>query len=906
MSCSFFPFNGRLRLESTQLRLQIGIGGRRKHQVVMKRDNICAYRSLKSSPYEFISTPAIYSNYVGTEVEFNGVKHLLLKEDDIVVRITETDDIVEKTDGTTYNEDSEHHVTTTERSDVLPLLANKANDTTKKSNVDDLAKISLMVYVSNFLSHLTVHELWNICGKVGTVTDVYIANRKNKLGQMFVFCRYIKVVNYDNLIHSLSNIWIGKLRLHANVARFGRKVDIKPSYAGVKVNTPVINRDRYHPASNNSASYVNVANASTVDGMQGSKSVNDDCGDHISVVELKQHTPNDFPLAVLGRLWLLFEFKSLEARNEFLKHDGIFSWFSSLKPWHDDFIVEERLIWLEIEGVPIRTWEDETFKSICNKWGEVIFSDDIDPCNRLSKHPCIKSNHNQLIFATSFVSLMKVTYAIRVRELYSWTPTYVGVDSDRDDEGSMGSHDQEENVELVGGIFVEDNGDAHTKDDYVHDSYQDEEANVVGSNQQHSHQDALDSDPFGLEPLINKKFGKEDAPQNSVTPEFPPGFSPSPITDKFVNQPEVQNFVQPPVSESSHSSLGDTHKPIGFSMVERLEETIKIGTTLGLNMKGCENTLAALIANNGEETNMVHVDMWMLRQVWGNIHFHFVFMSSRGIWIPNDVRIMWIAVYAPQSLHDKIALWSSLTNLINNWDGILIALGDFNMVREAGERFGSNFNERHAEIFNAFISNSFLIDVPLDQGTVNDLDFLNRRDSTRILGDIDRLEASDLAQKARIKWAMEGDENTSFFHAMLKKNRRQLAIKGILNNGEWLEEPDSVKAIFMEHFRNRSFPKGCNSSFIALIPKVSNATLVTDFRPISLIGCQYKIIGKILANRLGLVIGSCISPEQSAFIKGRNILDGPLILNEVMNWYRKRKEKLMIFKVDFEKAFVGI
>nr|GEZ26816.1 RNA-directed DNA polymerase, eukaryota, reverse transcriptase zinc-binding domain protein [Tanacetum cinerariifolium] len=95
----------------------------------------------------------------------------------------------------------------------------------------------------------------------------------------------------------------------------------------------------------------------------------------------------------------------------------------------------------------------------------------------------------------------------------------------------------------------------------------------------------------------------------------------------------------------------------------------------------------------------------------------------------------------------------------------------------------------------------------------------------------------------------------------------------------------------------------CNSSFIALIPKVSNATLVTDFLPISLIGCQYKIIRKILANRLGMVIGSCISPKQYAFIKGRNILDGPLILNEVMNWHRKRKKKIMIFKVDFEKAF---
>ncbi|GJU32050.1 RNA-directed DNA polymerase, eukaryota [Tanacetum coccineum] len=114
---------------------------------------------------------------------------------------------------------------------------------------------------------------------------------------------------------------------------------------------------------------------------------------------------------------------------------------------------------------------------------------------------------------------------------------------------------------------------------------------------------------------------------------------------------------------------------------------------------------------------------------------------------------------------------------------------------------------------------------------------------------------------------------------------------------------EDVNWFVQDFFVSGSFPKGCNSSFIALIPKVSGATLVTDFRPISLIGCQYKIISKILANRLSMVIGSCVSPEQSAFIKGRNILDGPLILSEVMAWYRKRKKQLMIFKVDFEKSF---
>nr|GEX20091.1 GDSL esterase/lipase At5g22810-like [Tanacetum cinerariifolium] len=75
---------------------------------------------------------------------------------------------------------------------------------------------------------------------------------------------------------------------------------------------------------------------------------------------------------------------------------------------------------------------------------------------------------------------------------------------------------------------------------------------------------------------------------------------------------------------------------------------------------------------------------------------------------------------------------------------------------------------------------------------------------------------------------------------------------------------------------------------------------------ISLIGCQYKIVGKILANRLSLVIGDIVSQEQSAFIKERQIMDGPLILNEVISWCNARKEQLLMFKVDFQKALDSV
>ncbi|GJT20008.1 hypothetical protein Tco_0878714 [Tanacetum coccineum] len=70
-------------------------------------------------------------------------------------------------------------------------------------------------------------------------------------------------------------------------------------------------------------------------------------------------------------------------------------------------------------------------------------------------------------------------------------------------------------------------------------------------------------------------------------------------------------------------------------------------------------------------------------------------------------------------------------------------------------------------------------------------------------------------------------------------------------------------------------PNGANSLFFTLIPNVNNPTLITDFRPILLIGIHYKIIAKILANRLSKVIDKIVSKEQSAFIDGRQILDGP-------------------------------
>jgi hypothetical protein len=97
-----------------------------------------------------------------------------------------------------------------------------------------------------------------------------------------------------------------------------------------------------------------------------------------------------------------------------------------------------------------------------------------------------------------------------------------------------------------------------------------------------------------------------------------------------------------------------------------------------------------------------------------------------------------------------------------------------------------------------------------------------------------------------------------------------------------------------------------NSTFIALISKVDSPQRLNDFCPISLVGCMYKVLAKVLANRLRAVIGSVISDTQSAFVKGKQILDGMLIANEVVDEARRCNKEMLMFKVDFEKAYDSV
>jgi mannosylglycoprotein endo-beta-mannosidase len=122
----------------------------------------------------------------------------------------------------------------------------------------------------------------------------------------------------------------------------------------------------------------------------------------------------------------------------------------------------------------------------------------------------------------------------------------------------------------------------------------------------------------------------------------------------------------------------------------------------------------------------------------------------------------------------------------------------------------------------------------------------------------------------------------------------------------WNTVGGDVTDVVLSFFKSGKLLKQVNHTFLALVPKSADSSSLNDFRPISCCNVLYKIIAKVLANRLKVVIEELISQNQHAFLKGRQIGECSQLAHELIRDFQKKHGKRSCIKLDLQKAFDSV
>lgn len=119
----------------------------------------------------------------------------------------------------------------------------------------------------------------------------------------------------------------------------------------------------------------------------------------------------------------------------------------------------------------------------------------------------------------------------------------------------------------------------------------------------------------------------------------------------------------------------------------------------------------------------------------------------------------------------------------------------------------------------------------------------------------------------------------------------------------WNVVKQDILNVVEDSRRNKTILKALNTSFISRIPKQDSALTPVKFKPIALCNVVYKIISKILANRLKPLLPSLISREQSCYVEGRKILNNIIQAHEVVHTLTSKRQAGMIMQLDITKVY---
>nr|GEW24107.1 RNA-directed DNA polymerase, eukaryota, reverse transcriptase zinc-binding domain protein [Tanacetum cinerariifolium] len=751
---------------------------------------------------------------------------------------------------------------------------------TYKSKEDDVAKISTTVYVTNFPESISAKELFHSCKVYGHVVDSFIAIKRAKNGKIFGFVPFINVFSEERLVNNLyENKGAGESMNAKNNSFSNDHVLPKGTgiYEGGNSYAKVLKGDRL-------TGDEDVVKSPTV------------------VLDDVCLMTRDLSNAILGRV---NEFTSLANLKMTLCNEG----FVDIKiQYMGEF-------WVMME--------------FANKEMIKKFRDNEDSCFH-SKRLCIYIKLERSISKEFKIIHHGKIYWIRAKETLGWVSDFAEEldDEDLNEVNSNDDVDKDQDPNLFEGGGCDNKSEGSLK-------------YLLGFSPKECNED--NSVHVGADIYLN-----EDG--NALNK--------SKRAEGFTTSRNNKDHMKSKDDSTDSVSLGHFKKSeaprTGGSILGLLDEVVKFGKIMGYKMKGCMSNMAEIIEVQGaKEENVTMSDS---------------FVMVSGVWRSTGQKYMLIAVYAQHDTKDKHMLWDYLQREIRRWKGEVNLGGcSFTWCHKSASKMSkmdrflisdslvntcSNINAITLERYLSDHRPILLREAYFDYGPIPfkifhywfEMDGFNKMVEDAWKEGV-MVDGTWIDNPNRVKREFFDHFNARFCQPSHKGTTIQMEFpKKLLDEEIWEIEcnvtNDKIKRAVWDcgtykapgpngftfgffrrfwdlikcdvfdavryFFMHCDILKGYNPSFIALIPKNHNANLVRDFRPISLIGSLYKIIAKMLANRLVGVLNGIVNEVQSAFIVDRQILDGPFILNEVIQWCKSKHKQALIFKVDFKKAYDSV
>nr|GEW78529.1 hypothetical protein [Tanacetum cinerariifolium] len=416
--------------------------------------------------------------------------------------------------------------------------------------MDHIRNISKSFFITNFPEITTSKDLWVLCQAYRKVVDVFITNRKSKLGK-------------------------------ANVARFEQK-SASSKFVPRNINEVPRNDNGFQPPSDSYVSAVKGSSAPLLAATLPAIVLDEEC-----LVD------RDLDNSVMGEV---HHFSSLNNLCVLLYNEGF---------------ADVEIMYLCGLWVMIKLGSYKSKLNFMKHLGVASCTDDMFARKRLS----IKTNlvHNIL---DSFKIIIKgKVFMVHAKELFVWSPSFKDVPEviQYSDVNSF-KNAADNNVEDIPDVYVEEESDCDAvSDTFFGDS---EEVPVKeNENNQSVNDKEVSKDPFDIYEILNRS--KVDVNPKSSIP-YPPGFTPKKgnETTMFANiSQEVQEehhksascglrvFEEVENSDIYVQSKGKGRRPVrkeGGSILDALDDMIKLGQAMGFTMDGCTNDMEKIIGSNGE------------------------------------------------------------------------------------------------------------------------------------------------------------------------------------------------------------------------------------------------------------------------------------------------------------------